>query len=415
MKTTLLLSLALAGFAPAAMADGVTFSPETMQGLSISPDGFYVGGSTRISEPAIWTLGVPYIAYESGELGGINAMANNGTGCGSTDSNLPFTYSATVAEADAFQILDVPDNEEGTAWAISADGTIAVGCTWDTDTYRKIPCYWTGTERHLLEFPAEDIPFDTNGASAKGISNDGSIIYGNIDDWMADQIVLWLRNEVTGEYEFLPLYEGLVDKTGEMPTGEYPYYQLSGCAISGNGEWLALDAMPWDSFDTFPARMNLSTQEIEIAELPYNHMGGFLPSAIADDGTLIGFSNLDTMIGRMGMVWPAGTTEATLISDWLPVKEVIQMDDYANVPCGITPDGRLIEGFYMDDDGGFLTYVINVPECRAGVAGVDADDADAVEGVYDLSGRRVADRPFNLGKGVYIVKKSAGAEKIMVK
>ena len=137
-----------------------------------------------------------------------------------------------------------------------------VGWAYDFSAAMYVPVKWTNGEPETLEMPETNVAGDpiSNGAMARGISPDGSVIYGS--EW--------------------DTYGMIYVKTAER------------YSVSDNGEWIA--ATYWEYTQSYegsmpvrqgyPVRINTVTNQVEILKDFPNCAG----MTVDSDGTLFGGS-----------------------------------------------------------------------------------------------------------------------------
>lgn len=453
LTTALLSALCLPTFAQGQLQIFQTdlYSPERgdmpLIGLGISPNAKYVCGALDqgmgIFIADRETGKVVYQVFDDEPGGELRDVADSGVAIGFERTALLYSFATNEYNffASPEGVLDILG--EG----ISADGEMVVGTLFgntkaDEMAAAAIAAYkYSGTDWFPLPMPADEC-FDKYGVKqkityGKFVSGDGKVILGNIGNFSMP--VLWIQND-TGSYDvdFFPeryVKSGVegVDNTGK------PLHSISamtGLGLSNNGRYVCALALlnlgesddPEEAiyknvpvvYDTKEKTLKIYDQDQEID--PNNF--GLIPSAIADDGTLVGTIG-QHVFGTLGsFILRAGKEQAETFNEaFSEFKEVLGESEELgfNTPTAISPDGQYIVGYtyyasdYMGDEtvpDYYVTYVIDTT-VGANVETVASSDKDAVvTGYYDISGRRLD----NLTKGINIIRKSDGsAQKVIVR
>ena len=231
-----------------------------------------------------------------------------------------------------------------------------------------------------------------------------------------------------GVYEVDPLFSKYVILTEEEEaTGEKVLYNLMAANLSNNGKYAALPGviMVEDGLVTVPAIYDIENKELKIysEHQEIDEYGiGIMPTAIANDGTIIGIIGNQPMFACMGsFIWKAGEDHAETFSSAFPsYAETFGFADSIGycVPTGISADGSYILGYgyycddFYDEDAiaYYSTYVID--NGTSGIESVSVTETQAVpEAIYSIDGKRT-DR---LSKGINIVRMSDGTARKVIK
>lgn len=258
--------------------------------------------------------------------------------------------------------------------------------------------------------------FETYGTSAKHISGDGSVMVGQaIDNYSTFPALMWRKNK-DGSYSADP---SAVRRYFEAYEGDKPYYWFSASNVSNNGKWMAVYVQPSGGYDILPARYNLETDELEVAEVepsddPYDGQS-YQTSGIADDGAVVGF--FGGMMMRQGFIWKGGEKEPKALAEVYDKCPLLgEMDaNGVHVAADITSDGRYIMGFGVNTDWEFVTYVLDTeaydPDAPTSVSTVEAKTGNGKKAVFDISGKRL---PASL-RGISIVRDADGTVRKVIK
>lgn len=343
----------------------------------------------------------------------IRAVTDDGVAIGYNGPGLTFAIDGTTKE------LTTPN--PGTTYGrdVTDDGKLIVGCYTDETGYNSHACIWKDGEYEPLPEPTdEEAGLEVNGTSAYYVSGDGSIIVGYVvDNFSTNPVVLW-RLQDDGSYKLDLLYKDYFQSSPE--DSEHQYWLFAPSGISRNGKYLALNVGRIDTEERM-ARYNLETGELEEFIADGN---GDIPagntttsSAIADDGTIVGWMLTGEwmMQVRSGAIWRNGETQVDLLANLYP--EIPEIAGYDTVGfttvCDITPNGKYLTGFAMNENYYYESFVINLSDDPTGINEVANATDDAAETArYTIDGKRIT-APV---KGLNIIKKADGSVvKVMVK
>lgn len=400
-----------------------------LMGEGLSPDAKYVVGQNyATSAPMMWntedSVFVNFTKYEEGALHSVN---NSGTAVGTT---LGYGGKALVCNADgtSYTLTDNGGtNTQGAdAWCISQDGSIIGGFyfyfEWTNEAkgegfYATFPCVWENKKCTTLSYPTKsEMGFNIDGAGLRWMSADGSVLLGYlIDDKATWPAIVW-RRDAQGKYVCDPICKEFF---GESLSSGKPYMMFSPYALSDNGEWVSLIVQQAFDDSNFSnpipmarvARYNLRTHQLDVLDSGEQAMAA---SGIANDGTMLLYTNVDGIFGRQAYVWKAGETTYQCLDDKLG--RVKGMPAFgANVPVMFGADGETILGFGIDQDTNIFSYVINLATMDqaldpSAIEAVGDDEMLRPENgtIYTIAGQQVSTmrKP-----GLYIV----GGKKILVK
>ncbi|MDE6842556.1 MAG: hypothetical protein K2J24_03440 [Muribaculaceae bacterium] len=415
MKNLFTLSAALMVAFSAVAAEDVSVvwagSEPVFKAAAISPNNKWVCG-----DHVIWNLESGEIASCTSEEVRLLSVADNGKAVGYVGD-----FAIVVDPSGSLNFFDdTTFSIYSTARGISADGSIIVGSRFD-DAYRQTACYWENGTYHELPVPdaPEDIPADVEiySLATRGISEDGSVIVGNIlTGTSAEAVIMWTRTD-SGEYEFHPLYAGLMEFGWEM---EKPYIQMSAQSISSNGKWISLilQLNDFDDITYYAGRYNVETGEVECAELPDDNLayytGDYYVTGISDNGTAVGFVEQEemSMFGRQSFIWTSDSDMLELLSTYCDGNTEISAleNNDALVYTAINGNSDIITGFTVID-GVSNSFVINLDSSHSAVSTIETGKED-IKSMYDLQGRPVNGKP---APGIYIVTEVGKTHKVLVK
>lgn len=408
MKKTLLSAALLAACVADMSAQKITFIPFTentgIQANSISANGKYVGGTNIDLRGFLYNVEtgeMKYFTPTAGDSGdgsendaNVYAITNDGVGVGYID-NAAATFNFATGE---FTKVLPEETDHSLLKFTTADGSFTAGSTYN-GAYTQFPFYIVDGVKYDLPTPSENwLGFESNGFSLYGGNADGSVLVGYAnDDFDTRPLMLWVRNADGKSYSVETLCRQYVDESFELD-GPQKYDLFEGAAISENGEWLAINLHVKNDEETGIGigRFNLNTYSLEVIKCPaegpdyYNYA-----NSIANDGTIVGYSESQLSYGRTAIICKGGETEAKLLSDEYPaLQELKVMDNYEfNSPNMITADGRYITGFgYQDLDEqnlAYASYVIDTQAETGAVEGVEAaEKASKVVAAYGIDGKK---------------------------
>lgn len=461
----------LASFACAAMAMNAqsvfTVSPMTDEesnevaplGERMSANGTYVAGMDQGSNmPFVWNVKTGELktivindtfkeavwdeTYENiigwedveyARMGSFHAVSDNGIAVGGTSEQggnytcHPCYYNMTTGEYKEFAMDEALD-WEGNPMALGAeiygvtadastfagfhflDGWNVAGCIWDAEGHRT----------DLVAPSTEELGFEIDYASARGITPDGSVIWGYVQDYNTGAWVAchWTRNaeggydahSFAGKFYQTSMYD---EETGDPIEVENPnpWYNFEPVALSENGEWMTVIMTkevalgPWAQACNYTGRLNLKSGELEVLDMGQDINGDISAPelfGVANDGTCVGrltydFIDWENEIFEQSVdavIWKAGEATCQKLADLFPEDEYVS-EWTASAISYISADGKTVMGYASDAIGGQTTFAVTLPD-GAGINSVLAPSASGA--AYDLQGRRVS----NATKGLYI-------------
>ena len=343
----------------------------------------------------------------------IRAVTDDGVAIGYNGPGVTFTTDGTVTE------LTTPNPGVTYGRDVTADGSMIVGCYTDETGFMSHACIWKDGEYEALPEPTtEEMGFEVNGTSAFYVTDDGSIIAGYVvDNFSSNPVIVW-RLQDDGSYKLDLICKDYFMGTNEDTEHEYTLFTPAG--LSRNGKYLALNVGRMDSEQRM-ARYDLETGELEefVADGTGDITAGAETNstAISNDGTIIGWMLTGEwmMQVRSALIWRNGEKQAQLIANQYPeITELAEYDTVGfNTICDITPDGRYIAGFAMDETYMYKGYMLDLGEVSSGISRPTVDAGNNTEVArYTIDGKRI-DAPV---KGLNIIKRADGtAVKVMVK
>lgn len=461
-----MLSAAMAMSAQSAFTISPTYLDEGMElallGERMSANGTYVTGMDQMNNiPFVWNIktGVikaidiadtfqepiwddayeNIIGYENAQYtrtGSFHAVSDNGIAVGGTTeqggnyTTYPCYYDMTMGEYKELATDNVIDWEGNPTslgaeiYGVTADASTFAGFHFLEDGWNVAGCVWTNggeTRTDLIAPSTELLGFEIDYVSARGITPDGSLVWGYVQDyntgaWVACHWTLGEDGTYTpaswaGKYYQTTILD---EETYEPIPVENPnpYMSFEPTAVSDNGEWMALILTkelalgPWSTATNYTGRLNLKSGELEVLDMGVDNNGDPISGpeifGIANDGTCAGrltaeFIDWENEIYEQyvdAVIWKAGATSAQKLADLFPE------DDYTNewqasALSYISADGTTVMGYANDSSYLQTTFVVTLPTSD-GIDSVLAPTTSATS--YDLQGRRVS----NATKGLYI-------------
>lgn len=306
----------------------------------------------------------------------------------------------------------------GVCEAITEDGTVIVGAYIDTD-WNETACYWENGLRKDLPVPtADELGFEIDGAHAKYISKDGSIIVGYLNMIpVLDPMVIWQR-QADGTYQCNPICKDWVRVNDDAQQAANPYKKFTPAGISPDGQFIAVNIRDYYSDDDWDwpemkiGRYEVATGKLEVFELEDLSCTA---EAIANDGTIVGETEgLDTY----GIILRPGDEKPQAMYIVYGIDEFFYFDTYGGHEVkAISEDARYIAGVgpVMKGESIFPSgrdaYVLDTKSETTAITAVNKGERSKAA-YYTVDGRK-SNAPV---KGLNIVKTAAGqTKKVLVK
>lgn len=335
--------------------------------------------------------------YTENYTGTFHSVNSNGLAVGEfgAPSDCSHAIMCDIKNPEDYILLYEEDSDAGNAaYAISEDGSTIVGFHFDAN-WVTYGCVWTngGQTRTDLPWPtAEQCGFEIDYASARGMSADGSVIMGYVQDYNYGSwvFICWER-QADGTY--------ICNTDACQKYFEYdyqlgkPYMLFEPHNISGNGEWVTLEVEaefdPWD-WNYTPsqraARLNVKTNELQVLDQEGSVFG------IANNGTAVGRVT-DASWANQAVIWMADEAELTSLTDLLP--EVGELNDaFDTALCNITSDataatGVCINALDVEPYYAQQSFVASLPGGQDNPVSISQLEKIVKQGVsYDIQGRR---------------------------
>ena len=399
---------------------GVTYQPCVQ---AVSPNHRYAAGPAFNMETG--TFGMFVYDIETGNYNVQAALDDFGADIREVNNDGVATgYNEQACFLNIDGTVDYFEAEEGMstiARDASDDLSVVVGCTYPTDGFNTTACVWVDGEKTDLPVPTdEELGFETNGSVAYYTNSDGSVIAGYVvDNYSTNPLLIW-RLQDDGSYVCDPVCTRYFSPNGDMEGR--PYVMFAAQGLSRNGRYVSLNVMDASSglYEQRIGRLDLETGEVETyvadgsGDIQAN--AEMQATQVSNDGTIIGWSLAGSwaMQVRSAVIWYKGE-DPKLLSNVVPdVEEIANFDSLGfNTVIDITPDGRYVVGFAMDEMSNYKGYVLDLGTASSAVNEVVKEDAEAYEVArYAINGTRLQAPT----KGINIVKMSDGTtKKVIVK
>ena len=334
-------------------------SPEkgmNSQVTRVSPSGKYITGQEDAVSGIMLLWDTENNDYQTVDFKGIGQVwhvSDNGTILGQANQ-LPVIFRVGDEEPTAVDTT-------GQAYGCTADETILVGIGDYGDGMFVTPKVWRQNgdkyDTEVLDFPNDNEKFE-NGAFAKGISEDGSIIWGCYAAYDYS-LVVWRLNE-SGEYVIDNVAARVMAQNNEIagiepehmsPNGKY----ITGICYSMSGEYVF--------------RYDAENDKFELIAAPANENAAARGWDVANDGTIVSM-NAPQMMLREPYIVRSGTDFMVPFGEWLSYSDIEIAEQIANsnsvTLSGISGDGKTIGGYYLGE-GGYVSFFYHIPDLQLGV------------------------------------------------
>ena len=161
-----------------------------LEALYVSNNGKYICGTTMSAHYFVYDIENRVLKHQAGpsdESGDavdsqLRQITNDGLAIGYA-GNYPITMDKDGNVTQLDTLANDADHACTIAFGISNDGKTAVGCAYST---YSVPVIWQDGKLSQLTMPTdEEVGYTVNGAVAKYVSADGSIVVGYIEDDMS--------------------------------------------------------------------------------------------------------------------------------------------------------------------------------------------------------------------------------------
>lgn len=446
-----LLSIAFAGLVYFGAAGAVfTEFPATeeliqqtggVQVTGISTNGRYILGGTYIAGGCVYDTQTNELMLIS-----TSGVAHNGdavTAMGVINIHTKRLVYSLARPSGSYKFLMTT--------GISGDGHVVTG-TGGSDWTNLNPLCWVDGKLVNLPFPStsEVGTFKVNGCRANGVSDDGSVIWGNfIANPNTNNLIIWERGE-DGNYNYVDVWTDMYEpqhgwvydydrKEYDFVRGPNPYCRMEPYAMSGDGKLILIRTQE-NTEEESPANkvgiFNVETRTLTLAPWKKDDLIGrardFDSRGIANDGTVVGIARENSLSDAVPFIMYPGEGPRYL-NDVYPQFTRLAFYEERSQDMGlpylltvISEDARYIAGYSTDiisyeyengqssDDFGFWGFVIDTQGEEAIPGAVDNIlDAESVEPseYYTIDGLKVK----NPEKGrLYIEIKGTGERRKIV-
>ena len=280
------------------------------QAFALSDNGRYVVGSTMTSHCFIYDSeneSTVVFTEERGSSvstsgGELRAVNNEGVAVGFDDNggimvNAEGVYNIIEPAAGLIKMVMCYD--------ITDDSKLIVGSVADA-SWAEVPCYWEDGKRIMLPYPTtEEAGFRVNGCRAISVSDDGSVIMGEIIDRSQMLPLLIWKRQADGSYKYFnawekyyePVYNPVYDddKLVGFEKGDHPYLRFEPGAMSADGKTMAMYI--YENVDDLNPPLLLGYYDIETEEVTvvpvenhafFDYYGTFIIRGVSNEGTIFG-------------------------------------------------------------------------------------------------------------------------------
>lgn len=353
------------------------------QVTGISTNGRYIIGGTYVAGGFVYDVETGKFMLESA-----SGVSHDGTAVAGL-----FTRNLHTGR---YSMLQRPSGSNSflMTTGISGDGHVVTG-TGGADWTQLRPYCWVDGRVRELPYPttADVGNFKVNGCRANGVSDDGSVIWGNfIANPNTNLLIIWER-QADGSYEYVDVWSDLYEpqygyvydydrKEYDFIAGPNPYPRMEPYAMSGNGKLVLLRVQENTGGPVSHNKIGIyhvDTRTLELA--PWDpqdivgRAGDFDSRGIANDGTVVGISRVANLSDAVPFIMYPGE-HPTYLNDAFPQFERLsyyEQNSFGGLPYLLTvisEDSRYIAGYstdiyeYSRDEGvtadfGFWGFVID--------------------------------------------------------
>lgn len=396
---------------PQMLGIGISSDGRYICGVIDNDDGYFIGDLAENKFIYEWTIDEDF----GSELRHVD---DNGVAIGYNGPGITFSIDGVET------ILEVPNDNFSRILGedISNDGSLLVGSLIGEHYVQRGAYSRNGGE--WTELPAPE-PGGYYEFTAKYCSGDGKVILGNVGTMgELGPATIWIMND-EGEYESFPIYDKyMVMSNDDLDNDEKLFLALSPSNVSNSGEYVLMRGTLKDMQVSVPVVYNTKTKELTIWEELQNidvYSYGVWPTAIADDGTIIGNLGVPFM-SPAGFILKPGETQAQTFAQAFPAyAKIFNNADgkFGHEPTDISADGRYIIGFiFYDEDSAdssapayYRTYIIDT-QAENGIDEISVSDINAIpEAIYSIDGKQVP----TIRKGLNIIRMRDGSVKKVIK
>ncbi len=307
------------------------------------------------------------------------------------------TSAVLVGPNDYTKVYPNDENCSAMAKAITADGAVVCGFTYNNSTRVRQACIWKGDERIDLPNP-EGLAFATKrGTAAQFISDDAKIIVGYVVYGASYPCIIW-RLQDDGTYACDPLCNRFFNSDTDADDQTNEWYQLMPEGLSKNGRYISLLLVDENGWWVM-GRYNTETDELTASDTTYDYW----PEHVSDQGSIAGWRGYDEYYGAV--VWREGDDSVAILAEEYGLSTLADYDDLGtNRAVCITPSGRYIAGVavaqfdVLEEYARDFAWWVDLGEDEEGyidgIKQIDAQgtttQASALTTRYNLAGQRLS-------------------------
>lgn len=333
---------------------GTNGSAQTMR---VSSNGKYLAGQESYASGIMFLWNTETDEYTTINLGGEGQLWSVSDGGMAIGCALHQPVIIKLGDITPTVLADT----SGQAFGCNQDESIIVGTIEDYDGIQITPVLWRLNgdkyEIEYLDYPKDNIEYFEFGAFARGISDDGAVIWGQAQNGPRDLIVWKL---VDGEYVLENVTENLKKDYSDL-NGLEPDH------ISPNGKYIT--GIAYKTNGAFSFRYDTELNELEVFPLPAGiQFADGHGRGVANDGTIV--CAIEDLSSRKPYIIRGGSSDMISFEEWLSYSNVDipeQLSAASGVTLsGISGDAKTIGGYYQSATGEFAFYLY-IPDLQLGV------------------------------------------------
>lgn len=446
-KTLLLFSSAIFGLGVATAQEVVQVTEGNlwmrtggMMVQAMSANGRYLTGVNTNWEAFIYDTETQTLVCTSSEIGSVPDEQGATQFRAVTDDGVAYGYDGqggiTLDMEGNFKVFHPMTEDEEmpcTPEDVTPDGKICVGFTSPSWTEQE-PCYWENGEYHKLYYPdtAETGFWINAGARAFAVSDDGSIILGQLNNRQHTYPMVYWRRQEDGSYKYVAAYEDHFEDAYDGKTLKQYYttgkdIYFSPACLSPDGKTVLVYAQPVNLQEQkiYPLQMALYNIEDNTVTYPGYDKNNFLYSDSDGLFTFTGISVEGYIVGFIGspfagssqpfIIKPGEYNNALSFQEAFPGQDLL--DEYSDfqlggapyLAVGISNNANRIAGYceievQEYDTYGYATFYIDTNFNPSDGVSAIRDNAAGMTEYYSIDGLKL-DAPV---KGLNIVRTPEG-------